>query len=100
MSLPNVHIIFHIYTCIIHVLQTQDSVCILYTVFSTEGYVYTLVPSCKSVETGKRNCAKYGNANVLSLVACFVLHVTYNVYCMYVVCPQTPDIREQSAPEI
>ena len=64
--------------------QTQDSVCI-YTVYSAEGLVpelecfgtwFTLVPSRvpssskRSVEAGlTRNCAKYGNANVLSLVA-------------------------------
>ena len=42
--------------------QTQDSVCI-YTVYSAEG----LVPSSSK---RMRNCAKYGNANVLSLVAC------------------------------
>ena len=29
----------------------------------------------------------------------FVLHVTYYVYCMYVVCPQTADIRGARAPE-
>ena len=64
--------------------QTQDSVCIIYTVYSAEG----LVPELECLGTwfiafssafikqkiaGRgltRNCAKYGNANVLSLVAC------------------------------
>ena len=71
--------------CLVFSPQTQDSVCI-YTVYSAEGLVPELecfgtwfsafssaflASSKGSVAAGlTRNCAKYGNANVLSLVAC------------------------------